>query len=132
PCSRERLIAQCVEVPETPRVWTPGSAGLVPPEAEPFLVDALRSHRVASARRGVATAASAACGGAALALATGPGARSGWVVLLALVAAWLAISLLGYRQATRTGPEFFALAREEFRHSVWLGSHRATGTGVIL
>lgn len=129
-CSRDQLIAQCIGAPETPRVWTPSAALLVRPETVPFLVEALAEARRRSAAKGVLIASVGVA--VILFLAAGAEARSGWAVMLALGAAWFAITLLEYRRARTAGPEAFAAAREEFRHDVWLESHRPVLSEAII
>ncbi len=95
-------------------------------------MDALRSHRRAAARRSVATAVLVLLGSLGFLLVTDPRLGSGWVIFLALLAAWLAATVYEYRQASRVGPATFAASREEFRHSIWLQSRRSTYTELLL
>lgn len=123
PCSREQLIRQCVEAPDTPAVWTPEDGGLVRPEQVPFLVGAMRQRRLdrAETQRTVAGALLAAL--AAMAWIAGAGPRSGWVVLCALAAAWFAITVINVRAAARETGSAFGQARQAHRHAVWLEGH---------
>jgi membrane associated rhomboid family serine protease len=129
-CSRDQLIAQCLGAPETPHVWTPSNPLLVRPESVPFLVDALCQARRRSALNGLLIASSVLA--AILFLAAGAGARSGWAVMLALAAAWFAMTLLEYRRGRTGDAGAFAAAREEFRHDVWLGSQHPLHTELIV
>ncbi len=131
-CSRDQLIRQCVEVPETPAVWTPHTGGLVPPEAVPFLVEAHRIHRREVAGTSASLAGAAFLITATLALGTSSGPRSGWIVPFALAAAWLATALYESRQAGRGDKESFAAARQQHRHESWLHSRAANYTWTIL
>jgi membrane associated rhomboid family serine protease len=120
PCSRERLIRQCLEAPETLAVKTPESSGWVRPEEVGFLVDALRRKTLDSTDAQMRTAGGMLAVLSAIAWFAGAEARSGWVVLCALAAAWLAVAMYQAGEAERHAGTGYAAAREQHRHAVWL------------
>jgi membrane associated rhomboid family serine protease len=132
PCTRAQLIRQCVEVPETPGVWTPDLDGVVRPESVPFLVDALRRRRVAAAESQTTVAGVMLASLSGIAWLAGAGARSGWVVLCALAAAWLTVALYQSERARADAAAAYPAAREQHRHSIWLERHPALLTWVLV
>ncbi len=131
-CSREELLRQCLDAPETPAVWTPESGGLVRPEEVAFLVDALRRRKVESAVTQTSAAGWLLAALSAAALLAGAGPRSGWMVLCALAAAWLAVSVYQGGEAERNAGAGFASAREHDRHALWLRGRPAILTWVLV
>jgi membrane associated rhomboid family serine protease len=119
-CSRDQLVRQCLQAPETPAVWTPDRPELVRPEEVEFLVSAYRTRRLAASESQTTLAGSLLAGLSAIAWLSGAQARSGWIVLCALAGAWLAWALFEAREAERSAGSGFAVAREQHRHSRWL------------
>jgi membrane associated rhomboid family serine protease len=120
PCSRERLIRQCLEAPETLAVKIPEAAGWVRPEEVGFLVDALRRKTLDSTDAQMRWAGGMLALLSAIAWFAGAEARSGWVVLCALAAAWLAVAMYQAGEAERHAGTGYPVAREQHRHAVWL------------
>jgi membrane associated rhomboid family serine protease len=120
PCTRGHLIHQCLEAPETLAVQTPESSGWVRPEEVGFLVEALRKKKLESTEMQTRVAGGLLAVLSAVAWFAGAEARSGWVVLCALAAAWLAVAMYQAEMAERHAGTGYAAAREQHRHSIWL------------
>ena len=133
-CTREQLVARCIKVPSTPRVWTPESAGPVPPEGAPFLVDELTRHGLRRAKRDLwlCTAGLAAT----LAAFAFWIPRLGFRSMLVLLPAFLAVGAVGAlyrrRELRRTGADAFPTARAWARHAEWMKAQPAEYTMSLL
>ncbi|MBA2671361.1 MAG: rhomboid family intramembrane serine protease [Gemmatimonadetes bacterium] len=131
-CSREHLVHQCLEAPETLAVRTPESGGWVLPEDVGFLVDALRKKTLESTESQTRVAGGLLAVLSAVAWFSGAEARSGWVVLCALAAAWLAVAMYQAGEAERHAGTGYAAAREQHRHAVWLEGRPALLTWALI
>lgn len=121
-CTRDELAAHCAAKPTTARVWTPESGGPVPPEAVPFLVDALAAERLRVARRHLRWSGA----GLAVTLAAYAiwipdfGFRSVLLLVPALLAMGVVGALTARRDALRTDASAFPAARAWARHAEWI------------
>lgn len=133
PCTREQLVRQCVEVPETPAVWTPDGAGLVRPEAVGFLVNSIRHRREESTRTHAAIAGAITVTAAYLAFSSlRTTAATSLLLLVGIAAAWLLSVTYEYVQVRQAKGGLFREARQQDRYSVWLTSKGTGATEFLL